>query len=98
EGGPERLTWRSPGAERLPPASEAAGAAVRNSHRCSSVQNATFSIISFEGTDPYSQAGGLGVRVSGLVRTLAELRLETHLFFIGDPHRPGEEGMYDDRL
>jgi len=62
------------------------------------VQNATFSIISFEGTDPYSQAGGLGVRVSGLVRTLAELRLETHLFFIGDPHRPGEERMYDDRL
>jgi glycosyltransferase involved in cell wall biosynthesis len=71
------------------------GAAVRNSHRYRGVQNASFSIISFEGTDAYSQAGGLGVRVSGLVRTLAELRLETHLFFIGDPLRPGEEQSHD---
>ena len=55
------------------------------------MQHAVFSIVSFEGTDPYSQAGGLGVRVSGLARTLAELHYETHLFFIGDPHRPGEE-------
>lgn len=62
------------------------------------MQNASFSIVSFEGTDPYSQAGGLGVRVSGLVRTLAELRLETHLFFIGDPFRPGEEQCHDGRL
>jgi glycosyltransferase involved in cell wall biosynthesis len=55
------------------------------------MQNAVFTIVSFEGTDPYSQAGGLGVRVSGLARTLAELQYESHLFFIGDPHRPGEE-------
>lgn len=55
------------------------------------MQHAVFSIVSFEGTDPYSQAGGLGVRVSGLARTLAELHYDTHLFFIGDPHRPGEE-------
>lgn len=55
------------------------------------MQHAVFSIVSFEGTDAYSQAGGLGVRVSGLARTLAELHYETHLFFIGDPHRPGEE-------
>jgi glycosyltransferase involved in cell wall biosynthesis len=59
------------------------------------MQSAVFSIVSFEGTDPYSQAGGLGVRVSGLARTLAELRHETHLFFIGDPHRPGEETTHD---
>ena len=55
------------------------------------MDNAVFSIVSFEGTDAYSQAGGLGVRVSGLARTLAELEYETHLFFIGDPHKPGEE-------
>jgi hypothetical protein len=50
-----------------------------------------FSIVSFEGTDPYSQAGGLGIRVCGLARTLAELGYESHLFFIGDPFLPGEE-------
>jgi glycosyltransferase involved in cell wall biosynthesis len=50
-----------------------------------------FTIVSFEGTDAYSQAGGLGVRVAGLARTLAELGHETHLFFIGDPFLPGEE-------
>ena len=55
------------------------------------VQRPVFTIVSFEGTDPYSQAGGLGVRVSGLARTLSELGFETHLFFIGDPSRPGEE-------
>jgi glycosyltransferase involved in cell wall biosynthesis len=54
-----------------------------------------FSIISFEGTDPYSQAGGLGVRVSGLARTLAALDAETHLFFVGDPALPGEERVGD---
>jgi glycosyltransferase involved in cell wall biosynthesis len=62
------------------------------------VQHAVFSIVSFEGTDPYSQAGGLGVRVSGLARTLAELHYETHLFFIGDPFRPGEERSHDGYL
>ncbi len=62
------------------------------------MQNAVFNIVSFEGTDPYSQAGGLGVRVSGLARTLAELHHETHLFFIGDPRRPGEERGMDGYL
>src|SRR6185437_8096288 len=55
------------------------------------MQRSVFIIVSFEGTDPCSQAGGLGVRVSGLARTLADLQFETHLFFFGDPHRPGEE-------
>ena len=50
-----------------------------------------FVVVSFEGPDPYSQAGGLGVRVSGLTETLAEMGYETHLFFIGDPGLPGEE-------
>ena len=54
--------------------------------------------MSFEGCDPYSQAGGLGVRIAGLVETLAELDYETHLFFIGDPYLPGEETRHDERL
>ena len=55
------------------------------------MQRSVFIIVSFEGTDACSQAGGLGVRVSGLARTLADLQFETHLFFFGDPQRPGEE-------
>ena len=62
------------------------------------MRDSLFSLVSFEGTDPYSQAGGLGVRVSGLARTLAELRYETHLFFIGDPALPGEEKQVAGRL
>src|SRR5262245_3944531 len=57
-----------------------------------------FIIVSFEGPDAYSQAGGLGVRISGLVSTLADLGYETHLFFIGDPAAPGEESTRDGRL
>lgn len=57
-----------------------------------------FIVVSFEGPDPYSQAGGLGVRVTGLVETLADLEYETHLFFIGDPSLPGDETQRDGRL
>lgn len=57
-----------------------------------------FVVVSFEGPDPYSQAGGLGVRVSGLVDTLADMDYETHLFFIGDPALPGEECVHGGRL
>lgn len=57
-----------------------------------------FSILSFEGPDPYAQAGGLGVRVTHLANTLAERGYETHLFFVGDPSRPGHETRYDGRL
>ncbi len=53
--------------------------------------NALFIIVSFEGPDAYSQAGGLGVRVSGLSSALAAAGYETHLFFIGDPSLAGEE-------
>jgi glycosyltransferase involved in cell wall biosynthesis len=60
--------------------------------------SAVFIVVSFEGPDSYSQAGGLGVRVSGLVQTLAELDFETHLFFIGDPVLPGEERRCGGRL
>jgi hypothetical protein len=48
--------------------------------------NTEFVLISFEGPDCYSMAGGLGVRMQNLSRTLAEMGFTTHLFFIGDPH------------
>jgi glycosyltransferase involved in cell wall biosynthesis len=53
--------------------------------------NSIVVLVSFEGPDPYAQAGGLGVRVTGLANTLADLGYQTHLFFIGDPRLPGEE-------
>jgi glycosyltransferase involved in cell wall biosynthesis len=57
-----------------------------------------FVILSFEGPDPYSQAGGLGVRVRGLSRALAQLGYQTFLYFCGDPDLPGEEDHEGDRL
>lgn len=48
-----------------------------------------FVILSFEGPDGYSLAGGLGVRASMLSEALARQGYETHLFFIGDPHLEG---------
>jgi glycosyltransferase involved in cell wall biosynthesis len=61
-------------------------------------QATVFVILSFEGPDEYSQAGGLGVRVKGLSRTLAQLGYDTHLFFCGDPDFPGEETHEGGRL
>ena len=52
-----------------------------------------FVVISFEGPDRWSQAGGLGVRVTGLADSLAALGHEVHVFFVGDPDRPGEESF-----
>ncbi|HJQ19316.1 MAG TPA: glycosyltransferase family 4 protein [Gemmatimonadaceae bacterium] len=60
--------------------------------------DSVFVLISFEGPDLYSQAGGLGVRMAGLAKSLAEAGYETHLFFIGDPALPGEEKQLDGRL
>jgi glycosyltransferase involved in cell wall biosynthesis len=57
-----------------------------------------FVLLSFEGPDEYSQAGGLGVREAGLSRSLAQLGYETYLFFCGDPGRPGEENREGGRL
>lgn len=56
-----------------------------------STENTTFILISFEGPDLYSQAGGLGVRITHLAQTLGTSGFPTHLFFIGDPHLAGEE-------
>src|ERR1700756_4612892 len=55
----------------------------------------TFILLSFEGPDIYSQAGGLGVRVKELSRALAERGFTTHLFFVGDPKLPADESAYD---
>ncbi|NMP24140.1 glycosyltransferase family 4 protein [Sulfobacillus sp. DSM 109850] len=50
-----------------------------------------FVAVAFEGPDPYAQAGGLGVRMTGLVRALASRGFRVHFFFIGDPALPGVE-------
>src|ERR1700686_1142113 len=57
-----------------------------------------FVLLSFEGPDPYSQAGGLGVRVKGLSRSLAHIGYDTHLYLCGDPDLPGEETQEAGRL
>jgi glycosyltransferase involved in cell wall biosynthesis len=50
-----------------------------------------FHILSFEGPDLYSRAGGIATRIVGLAEALAELGFETHLWFVGDPSLPGHE-------
>jgi len=57
-----------------------------------------FVILSFEGPDEFSQAGGLGVRVKGLSRSLARLGYPTYLYFCGDPMLPGQEDIEGGRL
>lgn len=59
---------------------------------------ATFCLLSFEGPDPYSQAGGLGVRVTHLAEALAGRGFLVHLFFVGDPQGPDQEIRMDGRL
>src|SRR5436853_4187104 len=60
--------------------------------------NPAFVLLSFEGPDGYSRAGGLGARVSGLASGLAAEGFETHLFYIGAPDLPGHEIDCDGRL
>ena len=57
-----------------------------------------FVLLSFEGPDAYSRAGGLGTRISDLASALAKEDYETHLFFIGSPDLPGYELSADGRL
>jgi glycosyltransferase involved in cell wall biosynthesis len=61
-------------------------------------QRTVFVILSFEGPDVYSQAGGLGVRVKGLSRSLARMGYLTYLYFCGDPDLAGEEEQEGGRL
>jgi glycosyltransferase involved in cell wall biosynthesis len=64
-----------------------------------SPDNLEFVILSFEGPDqPYSLAGGLGVRVAELSQSLAAQGYVTHLFYVGDPHLPGREEHEGGRL
>ncbi len=60
--------------------------------------NTDFVILSFEGPDGYSMAGGLGVRVNKLSATLATMGFTTHLFFVGDPYAQEEELSYRGKL
>jgi glycosyltransferase involved in cell wall biosynthesis len=61
-------------------------------------ETTVFVLLSFEGPDLYSQAGGLGVRMKGLSRSLAAMGYDTHLYFCGDPDLPGEETLEGGRL
>lgn len=61
-----------------------------NRYRSGEVQ---FHVLSFEGPDEYSRAGGIATRVTGLTRALAESGFETYLWFIGDPDLPGVESQ-----
>jgi len=61
-------------------------------------ENTVFVVLSFEGPDVYATAGGLGIRVAQLSQSLAERGFCVHLFFIGDPHRPGYEERCAGRL
>jgi glycosyltransferase involved in cell wall biosynthesis len=63
-----------------------------------STSNTEFILLSFEGPDRYSRAGGLGTRTSELAETLAESGFTTHLFFIGDPNLPLMEARHQGRL
>lgn len=61
-------------------------------------ENTDFVLLSFEGPDPYSIAGGLGIRVSSLAAALADMGHMTHLIFLGDPRQPGLETRNRGRL
>ena len=50
-------------------------------------------ILSFEGPDAYSRAGGIASRVTGLANALADAGCDTHLWYIGDARRPGHERL-----
>lgn len=54
-------------------------------------ENAQFALLSFEGPDAYSAAGGLAVRVRELAQALATAGFTVHLFFVGDPNLPPDE-------
>lgn len=57
-----------------------------------------FVVLSFEGPDPYSMVGGLGVRVTEMTRVMASLGYRTRLFFVGDPDAPDTECTEDGLL
>src|SRR5690606_6905795 len=50
-----------------------------------------FHILSFEGPDAYARAGNIASCITGLSQSLAESGFDTHLWFVGDPGKPGHE-------
>jgi hypothetical protein len=50
-----------------------------------------FHLLSFEGPDGYSGAGGIASRIEGLAQALAGLGFKTPLWFVGDPALAGHE-------
>jgi len=54
-------------------------------------ENLEVVMVSFEGPDQYSLAGGLGVRARELTRAFAAAGFITTLVFVGDPDRAPEE-------
>src|SRR5258707_14118538 len=63
-----------------------------------SPKNTLFVLLSFEGPDVYSTAGGLGTRVTELSEALATQGYTTYLFFIGDPTKAATETPVEGRL
>jgi hypothetical protein len=61
-------------------------------------ENTTFVPLSFEGPGCYSSDGGLGVRITNLSQALAHQGFATHLFFIGDSVRRGDEAFNGGQL
>lgn len=55
-------------------------------------------LVSFEGPDQYSQAGGLGVRVTEMSRGLAAMGFQTTLAFVGSADEPAAEEREGVRL
>lgn len=54
-----------------------------------------FVLLSFEGPDEYSMAGGLGVRMKELALELARLGFSTHLVFVGDPDQAAQSRPHE---
>ena len=48
-------------------------------------------LLSFEGPDAYSRAGGIASRTVGLAEALCQSGHQTHVWFVGDPAAPGHE-------
>ena len=62
------------------------------------LEGVQFAMLSLEGPDLYSSAGGLGVRATELCQCLAGHGFPTHLYFLGDPDLPAEDRRYRGRL
>lgn len=60
--------------------------------------NIVFVVLSFEGPDVYSMAGGLGSRITHLTNTLADMGFQVHHIFIGDPEMEGIEVRREGKL